>query len=138
MKKIVHKRNTMLIQQAHVGNVDILVPTRGDGSAALYRTHLRAKFEPDIYGRKTSKEVEEKIESLWAAKCTKNTRLYNASKFRLAGCEVLQETLVLHFGLTSYKDVCGTNLSESFPSLQAKGEKDFSNKQAYMSDAVGM
>lgn len=129
---------TMLIQQVRYGNIDILVPTRNSGCAAIYRPHLRAKFEPDIYGRKTSKETEEKIDSIWETKCAENSRLYNASKFRLAGYETLQEALILHFGLTCYKDMCGTNLSEGFSSLQAKGVKDFSNKQAYMSDAVGM
>lgn len=132
-----NKCSTFLIQRSRYGNVDILVPTRGGGSAAICRPHLRAKFEPSVYGSKKSKEIEEKIESTWETKCAKNNRLYNASKFRLAGYEVLQETLVLHFGLTSYKDMCGTNLSGDFTSLQEKGEQDFSNKQAYMSDAVG-
>lgn len=129
----------MLIQQSRYGNIDILVPTREDGmSAAIYWPHLRVKFEPHAYGRKTSKEIDENINSRWETKCAKNNRLYNASKFRLAGYEIIQEALVLHFGLTSYKDMCGTNLSENFLNLQAKGEKDFSNRQAYMSDTVGM
>lgn len=128
----------MLIQQVRYGNIDILVPRREGAGAGIYRPHLRAKFEPDIFGRKTSEEIEEKIDRIWKTKSAENNRLYNASKFRLAGCEALQGTLLLHFGLTCYKDMCGTNLSESSSSLQAKGAKDFSNKQAYMSDAVGV
>lgn len=126
----------MLIRTSY-GNIDILLPTWAGVGAAISRSHLRAKFEPDNFARKTSKQTEDEIDELWKNKCDENNRLYNASKFRLAGCEVVQDNLVLHLGLTCYKDMCGTNLSENFPCLQAKGEKDFSNKQAYMSDALG-
>ena len=126
-----------MLMRASYGNVDILVPTWASVSAAISRPHLRAKFEPDIFARKTSKHIENEIDTTWKSKCAQNDRMYNASKFRLAGCEVMQDNLVLHLGLTCYKDMCGTNLSENFPCLQAKGAKDFSNKQAYMSDALG-
>ncbi|KAG0710680.1 Uridine diphosphate glucose pyrophosphatase [Chionoecetes opilio] len=128
---------TAMLSRTSYGNIDVLVPTWAGVGAAISRQQLRAKFEPDNFARKTSKHIEDEIDSIWKCKCKANDRLYNASKFRLAGCEVVQDNLVLHLGLTCYKDVCGTNMSEKFPSLQAKGEKEYSNKQAYISDALG-
>ncbi|XP_063873202.1 uridine diphosphate glucose pyrophosphatase NUDT22-like [Scylla paramamosain] len=127
-----------MLVRASYGNVDILVPTWASVSAAISRSYLGAKFEPENFARKTSKHIEDEIDAIWKSKCAKNDRLYNASKFRLAGCEMKQDNLVLHLGLTCYKDLCGTNLSENFSLLQAKGTKDFSNKQAYMSDVLGV
>ncbi|XP_045110899.1 uridine diphosphate glucose pyrophosphatase NUDT22-like [Portunus trituberculatus] len=129
---------TAMLTRASFGNVDILVPTWASVSAAISRSYLGAKFESENFARKTSKHIEDEIDAIWKNKCAKNDRLYNASKFRLAGCEMTQRNLVLRLGLTCYKDLCGTNLSENFPLLQAKGANDFSNKQAYMSDVLGV
>ena len=60
------------------------------------------------------------IDAVWAARVAKQPSLYDAPKFRLAGCSVARgssraapATVTVHLGLTSYKEYLGTNCAPS-------------------------
>ena len=69
------------------------------------------------YNRDTSnKNLETHIEKIWAEKCSKNSKLFNASKFRLNDLQVTvddesdkSDTIHLQIGITSYKEHCATD-----------------------------
>lgn len=105
--------------------------------AAISREFLTAKFNPDIYSRRLHPRIESDIEDIWKVKSARNSRLYDGSKFRLAGWEIREGKLEFHIGLTSYKDLCGTNLNVKCESLREMGENEHTNSQAYMADALG-
>lgn len=67
-----------------------------------------------------------------------NHKLYNGTKFRLDSAEMDGKYCVLNIGITCYKDFIGSNWSPDARKLQIKGEEMYNNKQAYMSDALGV
>ena len=84
------------------------------------------------------KDLEEFIETNWQSKCSENSRLYNASKFRLHKFTVESNKVQLQIGLTSYKELLGTHY---YPKLElineeskAKNFEDF----AFMSNCLGV
>ena len=55
-------------------------------------------------------ELEKHVESVWSEKLKKNSRLWNATKFRLAKVE----NNVLHIGITDYRAYCATDYNNPF------------------------
>ena len=76
------------------------------------------------YNMKETKETRDMIERLWAERTKGNARIYNASKFRLAGHGLNQEGRVeLRVGVTDYKDHVGTNLSPDVQKYIGQGDE---------------
>ncbi|KAF2353740.1 NUDIX hydrolase domain-like [Trinorchestia longiramus] len=75
---------------------------------------------------------------MWEEKCAKNPRLHNKSKFRLAGSRKSDDKIVLMLGLASYKELCVTNLNESFQNLMKEGIKNHNDKYSYLSQTLGV
>ncbi|KAK7079522.1 Nudix (nucleoside diphosphate linked moiety X)-type motif 22 [Halocaridina rubra] len=132
-----------------LGSFDILWPymresensayVQGEqASGAICRHDLAANFDPIIFSRETNQDIEKQINDIWSEKCTLNPRLYNGTKFRYNGGEVIGKKYVLNVGLTSYKDLCGTNLSKNFKKILELGRNKADNSQAFMSDPIGV
>ncbi|XP_071540899.1 uridine diphosphate glucose pyrophosphatase NUDT22-like [Panulirus ornatus] len=130
-------KNILSVERVQCDSIDLVRPVPAGVGAAISHTQLGAKFEPSNH-RQTSADLEEQINKVWETKCAQNPRLYNGSKFRLNGWKVSRGKWILNIGLTSYKDLCGTNLSPNSQWIQEKGTKNFGNPQAYMSDPVGV
>ena len=71
------------------------------------------EYDVSQYNMKSSDETREMIERIWRQRTKENSRLYNASKFRLAshGWDTDKRRVGMRVGLTDYKDHVGTNLS---------------------------
>ena len=109
-----------------------------NGQTARSRQEVRVNFSLD-HNRKTSPSIEESIEKIWREKCSNNTRLYNASKFRIAGVQTMQPDVVeLDIGITSYKDLMGTNCHAHGKKLVEYSKRNFNCKHAAFSDALGI
>ena len=67
------------------------------------------------------------IESNWRARTEGNPRIFDASKFRLAGIEFGENSkkLGLRVGLTSYKELLGTHYSHVTRELQSEAKATF-------------
>jgi 8-oxo-dGTP pyrophosphatase MutT (NUDIX family) len=87
---------------------------RRDVSVDLSPSHDRCRLQS---------ACEDQIGSTWEARLALNPRLYNGSKFRLAGFEFgepgTQKQVKLLLGVTDYKDYLGTNLSPQWQTLLA-------------------
>ena len=82
--------------------------------------------------------IEEKVNAIWEEKCNSNNRLYNRSKFRFSGLSY-NDQIIFEIGLTSYKELMGTNCKREFGlELVHLGKKDHSNASAYLSNALGV
>ena len=83
-------------------------------------------------------DLEEFIETNWKSKCGQNSRIYNASKFRLHRFSTESNKVQLHIGLTSYKDLLGTHYFPKAGQLveesKARNIEDF----AFMSNCLGV
>lgn len=70
-------------------------------------------FNPSEYGRvvHSDSRVESAARLRWASALAANSTLFNASKFRYAGCVVdeLARTVTLRLGLTNYAEFQGTH-----------------------------
>ncbi|XP_042210765.1 uridine diphosphate glucose pyrophosphatase NUDT22-like [Homarus americanus] len=128
-----------VVEQVQRDNIDLLTPlTAAVAGAAISYTQVGAKFNHSNYARQTCVDIEQQINQQWETRCAKNSRLYNAQKFRFAGWEITGGKWILNIGLTCYKDLSGTNLAPNFRLIQEKGAKDFGDLQAYMSDTLGV
>ncbi|XP_045607295.1 uridine diphosphate glucose pyrophosphatase NUDT22 isoform X2 [Procambarus clarkii] len=126
------------MERTRLGQVEVVWQRPATPGAAIKLSQVAAKFEPSKFARRASWDIDQQVNKLWEAKRAKNSRLYNGDKFRLAGWYREEEKWVLEIGVTSYKDLCGTNLAHNARSLQERGSKDFGNAQAYMSDPIGV
>jgi len=91
-------------------------------------------------------DTAERLEDIWQEKLRKNSRLYNGSKFRLAGVTQTEEgKLTLHLGMTDYKQFICTNcaplsvqrrLVEASEQLSEKRDKDLFFSNAFGVSAV--
>ncbi len=92
------------------------------------------------YNRKTLPSNESNINRIWGLRTEQNPKLYNGSKFRFHSLEIDNNNGEVTFGLglTGYKDFIGTNWADNAAELLESGRRDFSNSQAYMSDALGV
>ena len=90
------------------------------------------------FSRKSLAHIDKTIDEIWQVKCYSNKRLYNGSKFRFAGVRVEECGITLDIGLTSYKELMGTNCHSFGDELAFYGEKNFNCRQAYMADVLGV
>lgn len=83
------------------------------------------------------------ITAIWETRLQAQPWIFDAPKFRLHSA-VLASTspnppqLLLHLGLTSYRDFLGTNWSSSASWLRQQGAADWGDKQAYLADPLGV
>jgi hypothetical protein len=86
----------------------------------------------------TNSTQTEVIESTWRKRTENNSRIYNASKFRLAGIQLdgVSNKLELKVGLTSYKEILGTHYSDVTKELQeeanAASKNGFTSKGEFL------
>ncbi|XP_071795898.1 uridine diphosphate glucose pyrophosphatase NUDT22-like [Asterias amurensis] len=103
------------------------------------QSKLRVKLLEE-YNRKTLPSHESNINRIWGLRTEQNPKLYNGSKFRFHSLYTDNTSGEVTFGLgiTGYKDFIGTNWADNAAELLESGRRDFSNSQAYMSDALGV
>ncbi|KAL8564539.1 hypothetical protein ACOMHN_003297 [Nucella lapillus] len=91
------------------------------------------------FNRRTQPEDEASVNKIWAHRLQDNPRLFNGTKFRVhsASCEAAG-TVTLNLGLTDYREYLGTNWAPWVGELQARGQRELSNSQAYLSDPLGV
>ncbi|TRY80482.1 hypothetical protein TCAL_02979 [Tigriopus californicus] len=101
-------------------------------------------YDVHSFGRNTNRaDHEAAIEALWHEKTSSGqTRVYNASKFRLKGLEVKskESQFVLKVGLTDYRDLLGTHYSKLTNQMVQDGLTDSDGKDPYMymSNGIGV
>nr|XP_042115980.1 uridine diphosphate glucose pyrophosphatase NUDT22 isoform X2 [Peromyscus maniculatus bairdii] len=81
------------------------------------------------------------ITAIWEARLQTQPWIFDAPKFRLHSATLASSSpgpqLLLHLGLTSYRDFLGTNWSSSASWLRQQGATDWGDKQAYLADPLG-
>lgn len=103
----------------------------------LKLSDISVNYQSSRFNRHKYHELNTTIDKCWEEKCSKNSRLYNAHKFRLHGSGNNVGKIQLELGLTSYKELCGTNLHENVEFLMEKGKQDYCDKYAYLSQTLG-
>lgn len=82
------------------------------------------------------------ITANWETRLQAQPWIFDAPKFRLHSATLSSSSpephLLLHLGLTSYRDFLGTNWSSSASSLRQQGAADWGDKQAYLADPLGV
>ena len=88
------------------------------------------------YAMVETEESRDMINMIWKRKTESNPRLFNQSKYRLAGESFQEEEgrVSLQVGVTDYKDHVGTNLSEQVDEYLGEGDQRF----GMMSQCVGV
>ncbi|KAM5247031.1 uridine diphosphate glucose pyrophosphatase NUDT22 isoform 1-T1 [Ctenodactylus gundi] len=86
---------------------------------------------------------DKSITAIWETRLQTQPWLFDASKFRLHSATLAPigspgPRLLLHLGLTSYRDFLGTNWASSASWLQQQGAADWGDKQAYLADPLGV
>ena len=106
-----------------------------DGRGVL-EEQVEVDYDVEKYKMKETQETRSMIEMLWRRRTQENSRIYNASKFRLAGHGWDEEKgrVVMRVGLTDYKDHVGTNLSPDVDQYMGDGDE----KYDLMSQCVGV
>lgn len=99
------------------------------------------------YQRKLHGPTEHRIEELWQAKLASNARVFNGTKFRLAGWDRAEggagtgTQLLLRLGVTDYRDYIGTNLrpGRELAELKEVGRAEYGgDPNACLSNALGV
>ncbi|CAL4075039.1 unnamed protein product, partial [Meganyctiphanes norvegica] len=98
---------------------------------------VHVNFNPSLYNCKSNEDIKTRINAIWEEMLQKNPRCFDATKFRQAGLHLEDGRVIIEVGLSSYKEVCGTNLSENCIELRGKGEAEFGDDSAYLSNALG-
>lgn len=82
---------------------------------------------------------DSRIEEIWTEAVTKNSRIYDGSKFRLQGVSWSRGLLQVDLGLTGYKEYLGSHGRplEERRQLEEHGLRDFGDKAAHFSQALG-
>lgn len=108
----------------------------------LPEDQVRAELSP-AYDRRPLPGGDRAIAAAWESRLRAQPWLFDAPKFRLhsaslapAGSQGPQ--LLLHLGLTSYRDFLGTNWASSAAWLRQQGAAHWGNKQAYLADPLGV
>lgn len=82
------------------------------------------------------------IAAIWETRLQAQPWIFDAPKFRLHSATLASSSpeprLLLHLGLTSYRDFLGTNWSSSASWLRQQGAADWGDKQAYLADPLGV
>lgn len=95
-------------------------------------------FDGDKYARVPHALTSEaSIEAAWQAALSRNPRIFNGRKFRLAGMDTSGGEVRLRLGLTDYRDYLGTNRSATVARLAADGSRDHDFDGAHLSNALG-
>lgn len=91
------------------------------------------------FNRKSLPEDETSIDAIWKFRLKENPRLFNGTKFRVHSVVFdIDRKLTLNLGLTDYREYLGTNWASDVEQLRSRGQKDFSNPQAFFSDPMGV
>ncbi|XP_076442657.1 uridine diphosphate glucose pyrophosphatase NUDT22-like [Babylonia areolata] len=91
------------------------------------------------FNRQSLPEDEASISKVWASRLQENPRLFNGTKFRVhSASREGAGTVTLNLGLTDYRQYLGTNWAPWVGQLQARGQQELSNPQAYLSDPLGV
>ena len=77
----------------------------------LMEEEVVVEFSPERFRMLETEETRRMIERRWEEARSENSRLYNASKYRLAGKRMEAGRLVLQVGLTDYKAQSSSPLS---------------------------
>jgi hypothetical protein len=86
-----------------------------------------------VYNRCAHDTLEATVEEEWARRRTCNPRLFNASKFRYHGITPGPAgNIVVHLGLTDYREFIGTNMSPHASRLLADGLAQHGSSDAFM------
>lgn len=103
---------------------------------------VRAELSP-AYDRRPLPGGDRAIAAAWESRLRAQPWLFDALKFRLHSASLVPAgsqgpQLLLHLGLTSYRDFLGTNWAGSAAWLRQQGAADWGNKQAYLADPLGV
>lgn len=90
------------------------------------------------FNRKVVPEIEHLIEENWQNMKNEIEILYNAEKFRIHSVKEKSDRVIIEMGLTCYKDYIGTNLGKNLDAFCVKGVELFNDRQACLSDALGV
>ncbi|XP_076047705.1 uridine diphosphate glucose pyrophosphatase NUDT22-like [Oratosquilla oratoria] len=127
----------LTVSEISYGPLDLLCVS--ENATGLSRDQVVARFKL-ANARSRDDRLEKLIEHHWQTKTKANSRLYNGSKFRLAGTRCEDDKLLLDIGLTCYRDLCGTNLASSSQRSEWKneGKLQHGNTQAFMANPIGV
>lgn len=116
----------------------------------LHETQCAVALD-ERYQRKAHDPTEHRTEELWHAKLASNARVFNGTKFRLAGWNCRQcacadaagvdTQVLLQLGLTDYREYVGTNLrprSELAELKEAGRAQHGGDSNAFLSNALGV
>jgi len=105
------------------------------GGRGALEEQVDVDWDPTRFAMKESSELRMKIEKRWSEATAAQPRLWNQSKYRLAGYSLTGERgPQLKVGLTDYKDHMGTNLSPEVEKWVGTGEQRWD----YMSQCIGV
>ncbi len=78
--------------------------------------NLSVKFSLKNNRDKSDQKLENHIKTVWHNKLTKNSRLWNATKFRLSELVEREHDAmpIFHIGITDYRDYCTTDYNNPF------------------------
>ena len=90
---------------------------------------VQVEYNPAKFNMKETEETRKMIEMLWVERTRDNDRIFNASKFRLAGHKWDEECQMMKMvvGITDYKDHVGTNLSPDVHKYIGEGDNKVCN-----------
>ncbi|XP_013849621.1 nucleoside diphosphate-linked moiety X motif 22 isoform X5 [Sus scrofa] len=108
----------------------------------LPEEQVRAELSP-AYDRRPLPGGDKAITAIWESRLRAQPWLFDAPKFRLHSATLVPTgspgpQLLLHLGLTSYRDFLGTNWASSAAWLRQQGATDWGDKQAYLADPLGV
>lgn len=119
-------------------DADVCVMYAPANGGFIARDKVRVKLS-HCYDRKSLPEPNEsKICTLWQSRLSTNKKLWNGTKFRLASIKEDAGTVIFNIGITCYRDFIGTNWSPEASLFQRLGGDNWNDRQAYMSDALGV
>jgi len=97
---------------------------------------VEVDYDAEKYKMKEIPETRKMIETIWAERTKRNSRIFNQSKFRLAhhSWDSASLKLKMKVGITDYKDHVGTNLSPDVQKYLGTGDEKFD----MMSQCVGV
>lgn len=113
----------------------LYIPPPGEGTVNIVQVDFSPKFN-----RKVIPELEYLIEHNWHnLKKELGDKLYNDDKFRIHSVkETGGNKVIVEVGITNYKEYVGTNLGNDLEIFTERGTNDFNNKNACLSDALGV
>ncbi|KAK2100255.1 Uridine diphosphate glucose pyrophosphatase nudt22 [Saguinus oedipus] len=111
-------------------------------AGGLPQEQVQAELSP-AYDRRPLPGGDEAITAIWETRLKAQPWLFDAPKFRLHSATLAPTgsrgpQLLLHLGLTSYRDFLGTNWSSSAAWLRQQGATDCGDTQAYLADPLGV